>query len=511
MAATAAVSWVLMVCGGCGTSGTAGDDDSGDDGGDDESMLDPVADPNLRVELEPAAGVGGMTRVNFAVPSPEGFLTDAQRVVVGIADGSELPAGRRALATWPDGSIRSVQIQVEVDVSAVTALDVEVGGQPSAGSIDLVPVVDTLVAADGSAGPRVWARLPAVWLASSKVAGPLLAAGEVAPGPLDGWIELCDYASFDITEFLALATDRGSWLYDRPTALYRGYAMTGGQAALASAYRETGIYFGGITGSGSSTRISIPTAQDDVKYHYSQGLAIHYLLTGDDRFREAAENIAIRMHDLWSDPGYDPGDFWTERNAGFSLLAYEWAAAVTDDRAGAITGFADEAAGAYLDLLDIDANAWEADARCFAHSAADHDEPYGYVGCSPWMSAILADGLDAHARRVGGAAAERARDGLVRLGRMVARHGLDGDGRPYYWMGAGVDSNEADEYDEHWGESAYIVAMAWFHDGRADADLRASAMGLVEGFSSNGEVGQLRSFNWQCRSAVATPYFLRED
>jgi hypothetical protein len=35
-------------------------------------------------------------------------------------------------------------------------------------------------------------------------------------------------------------------------------------------------------------------------------------------------------------------------------------------------------------------------------------------------------------------------------------------------------------------------------------------MALVEGFASRGEVGQLRSFNWQCRSAPMTPTFLRE-
>lgn len=508
-----AVALVWLGCGACGSGTGPGDDDDGDDdgGGDDSQSTDPEADPQFRVTLEPASGVSGMQRVNFAVPTPEGFLSDPQRVKISLPGGAEIPAARRGLATWSDGTVRAVQIQVDVDVSAVTELDVEVDAAAGGAALTMVPVPDTLVAADGSEGPRVWVRIPAEWLAASKVAGPLLAAAAVAPGPLDAWVELCDYGAYDTAEFLALSSDRGSWLYDRPTALYRGYASTGGRGPLESAYRETGIYFGGISGTGSGTRISIPTAESDVKYHYSQGLAIHYLLTGDDRFREAAENIAIRMHDLWSDPAYDPGQFWTERNAGFSLLAYEWAVAVTDDKQGQLGGFAEEAATAYLDLLDDADHAWEADARCFAHAAADHDEGYGYVGCSPWMSAILADGLEAYARRVGGAGATRAREGLARLGRMVARHGLDDDGRPYYWMGAGVDANEVDEYDEHWGESAYIVAMGWFWGGRSDTELHAAALALVDGFGTRGEVGQLRSFNWQCRSGIATPYFLRED
>jgi hypothetical protein len=486
----------LVACSGGGT-------DPGDDvaPGDDEPGDPPVA-PRFRVELEPGSGTSGTTRVNFAIPVPEAMATDAERVVVASAGGAELSAARRALATWPDGSLRSIQIQVEVDVGAVTALDIDVGATPTTEALALVPVADTLVAADGSEGPRVWARLPAEWLAASKVAGPL-AAGSMAQ-----WGAVCDYGAFDTDAFLAIADDRGSWLYDRPTALYRGYAITGEASPLRSAYRETGIYFAGISGDG---HISIPTAESDVKYHYTQGLAIHYLLTGDERFREAAESVAIRMHALWSDPAYEPGDFWTERNAGFSLLAYEWAAAVSDDRASQIAGYADEAARAYLDLLDDASHAWSEDARCFAHDAADHDEPYGYVGCSPWMSAILGDGLDAYARRVGGAEADRARAGLVRLGRMIATHGRDGDGRPYYWMGAGVDQNEVDEYDEHWGESAYLVAMAWFWDGRRDDSLRTAADELASGLAERGEAGQLRSFNWQCRSAVATPYFLRDE
>ena len=61
------------------------------------------------------------------------------------------------------------------------------------------------------------------------------------------------------------------------------------------------------------------------------------------------QKFAIRMHDLWSDPGYDGGaDFWTERNAGFSLLAYEWAALISDDRADTFAAWADEAVAAYL-------------------------------------------------------------------------------------------------------------------------------------------------------------------
>jgi hypothetical protein len=125
------------------------------------------------------------------------------------------------------------------------------------------------------------------------------------------------------------------------------------------------------------------------------------------------------------------------------------------------------------------------------------------------MSAILADGLDAYQRRVGGTKGANARTGIVELGRMIARHGRDGGGKPYYWMGAGVNENEIDDYDEHWGESAYVVAMAWNVGGKTEAALKTAADQLVAGTKNLGETGQLRSFNWQCRSAVATPAFLK--
>jgi hypothetical protein len=124
------------------------------------------------------------------------------------------------------------------------------------------------------------------------------------------------------------------------------------------------------------------------------------------------------------------------------------------------------------------------------------------------MSAILADGLDQYATERGGADAAAARAAIVKLGRIIARDGRAPGGRPYYWMGIGSTADVADDYDEHWGESAYVIGMAWHHDGRGDATLKASADSLMTGLADNGESGHMRSFNWQCRSAVGAAYFL---
>lgn len=462
--------------------------------------------PPLRVRLVPQAGVAGMQRINFAVPLPPGMLQDERRVRV-LHAGRELAAARRALARHPDGSMRSIQIQVEVGVAGEDVLEVHIGQEASPAQ-PLRPVAETL---RGAQGPRVWALLPAQWLSWSQVAGPLLPEAEVAGTPLDAWSRVCDYARYNTDAFLRQSGDAAAWLFDRPTAFYRGYARRGDLLTLESAYREASLYRERLMGQGDGLRIGVPGRADDLKYHYTQGMALHYLLTGDDRFREAAEAVAARAAVVWPDPSYDGGTrFWTERHAGFALLAFVWAMIVSDDRAAVFRALADRVVSAVIAVQETYPRGYtDREARCFAHSAQAHGESFGYFGCSPWMSAILADGLDAYARERGGAEAGRARTALVKLARILARDGRDARGKPYYWMGVGNGRNEIDPYDEHWGEAAYVVALGYYHQGRTDSTLRRGAEALVSGLRTFGVAPHLRSFNWQCRSAVATPFFLR--
>ncbi|MDX2093525.1 MAG: hypothetical protein SFX73_37115 [Kofleriaceae bacterium] len=125
------------------------------------------------------------------------------------------------------------------------------------------------------------------------------------------------------------------------------------------------------------------------------------------------------------------------------------------------------------------------------------------------MSAILADALDGYQRRVGGSRATEVRASLGRMAKMFANEGRDATGKPYYWMGVGSNPDEIDDYDEHWGEMAYVIALGWNLTGKTDAAMKKVADELVEGMKSDGEAGQVRSFNWQCRSAVMTPALLQ--
>ena len=463
---------------------------------------------SISIELLPQSGVSGVERVNFGVPLPRGHLADPTEL--SVADGDlELPAYARPLAWYPDGSLRSVQVQVDVDVSSTEALEVRFGEPATAGSLDPVPVEDTLMSPSGSEGPRVFALLPPSWLASSGLVGPVPSSPPDTGMSTGAWSEVCDTDRYDTEHFLSSRGSRGSWLYDRPTALLRLHTVTGELSPLRSAYREAHIYREAISGSGSGARIGVPTAQNDLKYHYTQGMGMLYLLTGDERLRDRVKDVATRASDLWN-PSYTPGgSFWTERHAAFGLLAYVWAARISDERRDEFLALADEAVDAYHDVQHVYPVGFESDdARCFSHAASDAGESYGYEGCSPWLSAILADALEEYADERGGERAERARDSIVKLGRFFARFGIDAEGKPYYWLAGDGSRGERDAAHEHWGEVPYVIALAYHHDGRRDESLRAAAREMIDGLARHGVAPHIRSFNWQCRSAPLTPLYL---
>ncbi len=489
--------------------GDSGDDSDGAGGGGDGAGGggDGAGQPRaVEVSLVPQTDDVGAERVNFALPLARDQLRDPGRIRV-VAGDDEIPAYVEAIAWYPDDSIQSAQIQVDVDLDVHRQLTLDVGAEASAGSLDAVPVSDTLIAADGTQGPRVLAVLPPSWLAESGVIGPPPASEPAAGQTLGPWAGVCDYDRYDTSRFLADSGSRGAWLYDRPTALFRLHATSGAALPLRDALREAHIYREAITGSGRSTRIGVPTAQNDLKYHYAQGMAIAYLLTGDDRFRRRAEDVADRASDLWV-PDYVPGGrFWTERHAGFALLTYVWAARVSYERRDDFTALADEAVQAHLHQQSTRPPGYgDPDARCFSY-----DSGRGYEGCSPWLSAILADGIAEYAAWRGGERAASARESIVRLGRLFARDGIDPSGKPYYWIAGDGSRGEVDPNDEHWGEMAYVIAMAWHYDGRRDDGMRSAAEGLISGLSSRGVSPHTRSFNWQCRGAPLTPLYLADD
>src|SRR3954468_1517886 len=103
----------IAVASGCGSSlsddGHAGPDFSLDAGtGGGSGAMPPAAPTTFTVQLV-RDGVTGMQRVNFAVPFAAGAVMDANAIKI-ISGDDEVPAARRALASYADGSVRSAQL-----------------------------------------------------------------------------------------------------------------------------------------------------------------------------------------------------------------------------------------------------------------------------------------------------------------------------------------------------------------------------------------------------------------
>ena len=179
-----------------------------------------VVGTTVEVALSPQPGISGVERINFGLPLPPGGLSNlALRIRAG---GVELSSGRRGLGTWPDGSWRAVQIQVEHDTAA-GPLTVELGASPNLPDLPLVPVSDTLIAETvGGVSftvPRVWAVLPASWLSASGVLGRLVPESASQLAPASAWARHCDYTQWNTVAFLNAGAQsaREYWLYDRGT------------------------------------------------------------------------------------------------------------------------------------------------------------------------------------------------------------------------------------------------------------------------------------------------------
>ena len=497
-----------------GQAGSAGEA-AGTAGSAGASATLPV---NVTVHLVPQEGVAGVQRVNFAVPLAPGQLDDESLVRV-LDAGEEIAAYRRALARHADGSLRSVQIQFDLDDQRRSGR--RVCARRSADHAGALgdAVESTLVDRERRArSARLGACLPAAWLSGSGFAGPLVPGvrrrGQRPPrrGPRSATTSAGAPMRSSPPATRATARSGSSIAGPRCTAATRGAAIS---APLRSAYIETSMYRNRITGTGTGTRNGVPPGgADDVKYAYAQNLALHYLLTGDDRLpRERRGHGARHVAAVDAIPGYAGGaDFWTERHAGFGLLAYVWAMIVSDDQSADFRRARRRRRSTPTSRCRRPTRRATPTptARCFAHTGDAHGEGGAYFGCSPWMSAILADALDA-------VRARERRD--ARRARPAPR-----------WSSSAASSPARHPARRpalllhgrrHRREHARGVRRALRRERLPDRDglvlLRqdrrrrcaTAADALVAGSAATASVPHVRSFNWQCRSAVAASWYLQ--
>src|SRR5688572_15206965 len=144
---------LVALLGACGST-TDPDDPTDPTDPTDPDPTAPTIPDEFEVRLVTTAT--GMQRINFAVPLPAGTQSDANlRLTAGT---TELASARRVLATYADGSARSIQVQADVDVTTHHALTIQL--RTVSPTLELVPVAQTLSGTGNNVAPKVFVLLP---------------------------------------------------------------------------------------------------------------------------------------------------------------------------------------------------------------------------------------------------------------------------------------------------------------------------------------------------------------
>lgn len=325
----------------------------------------PVAAGQIEVRLHPTDAVlaGATQRLTFGMPFPRGSITEAGLASVRVLhDGVEIPAHVSALTPWRhrsnaaiDGqSVRVALIQVSLVFAGPPLLpeDIVVAWGGAARTLDVATLVDprsdwhavasgSFVAADNVSEPDVYAVLPASWLSrgllTSMRSEPFAPGNPEArddPAVNDG---ILGWPGFEEAErahknnfYTVINQDTGSaaapnpyrttaepWLYDRASTMFRLYFRSGSYTALREAVRNAQFYADRQNENGF---FNFGGVGSDAKYAYNECLAYVLWTTGDPQM--AARIARTPTAQAGFAHAWTPQrNFWTERHAGFKLLA----------------------------------------------------------------------------------------------------------------------------------------------------------------------------------------------
>ncbi len=404
----------------------------------DAFVAPAISSGAIEVSLVATAGVspGVPVVAGFGVPFPRGSLTPAGLSTLRVTvDGVEIPAHVALLTPWrhrrtpalDQTSVRVALIQVERSFAAVGAqqnITVSWGGP--ARTLDR-PVralraqtwyqvsTGSFITADLVFEPRVYALLPASWLAQGTLRANRSVEFETGNGPqrddpaaMDAVTTWPGYTEADRAmknnfytvinrddplvsgaNFCPYKTAFEPWLYDRPAAMFSLYLRSGMLDALREAVQHAEFYRARVNSGGFFSLNS-----SDNKYSFNESLAYAYWLTGDETFLPQINSTANAHNG--SPHSWTTGlGFWTERMVAFKLMAHTVAweidgastrAASIDAIVTALAAHQDGAAGAIPSAGRIDGG--------FYHTGAQHgDWDASAFGASTWMTALLTDAL----------------------------------------------------------------------------------------------------------------------
>ena len=486
--------FLLLACGGDPDSeakdpGVVSDADTDTDA-DTDADADADADFDLSLHAQLVAGSTGTVLVSNGVPFPEGSV--AADADLSLLDGTtEIPVHTSTLASWDDGSVRSVLIQFERDATAFPAdLTLSVGRTPTTNAPTATPVDWTL--------PEAVAFPDAQWLSDSGVAGRQVPMGQAA------WAS--DWETNQQDEYDALKGDadwgddcRYDGYYSTTWSWYQLFVRTGDLEVYEWARREAVHYRDDQiiqTGPDAGTM----NGRNEPRYLYQKALETDYLLTGDPRTLDVAGMMASYVLGEFDADWflYEATDshFWTERRVGFALLNLEIYGRLTNDATYL------DAVGPRLDNILATQDEWPDGG--YIHNLYAHD-PYectipGTYGGSAFMTGLLFEPLIAIHERTGD---PRIVDSVGEAADWLYDNG---------WTGSGFQYQIGCEADTAWASAdldlmiVHGFAFAAHHTG--EQRYRDRALEIWNHAVDNAYLGTRKHYNQNYRSSPQALWYL---
>ena len=482
------------------------------------------------VTLEGRVTGQGNEVVSFGLPLPPGFLSDHREIRVVNASGEEVNAAVRVLALWRtggrEGSIRSVLIQFASDFTHERVQRIRILFQPRRKIVSsFVPVEETLINKNGLEGPRVMALLPADWLCNSGVVGPQTPASKSGEfQAYDQFVERNFPGSLAYIDSMVYS----EWLFDRTSVYYKMFARTGDAKMFEAAYHAA--HFVRLHTKMDGPDAGIFTLKGpDLKYVYPRAMHIHYLLTGDDRMREAGK-IMARYCLEHQDPVYKPSDitpsaigedpehgrkFWTLRHQGYGLLGILHGWELTGDMIYWVK--ARECVDAYYSHQRNPPDGRPPDGSLRQDwSLYDPNEANFKGATSAWMMALLLDPLFHYWTLTGD---RRVPEIVTRWCDFLARRGMIPDGTKAYYVincFAGLDPKEppgalGPDMEMHNAEMAYTFALGTFFSKEPkQLEVYRKRFDKLFALAVKLDVNHpARAFNWTFQFSSQLIYFMQ--
>lgn len=521
-----------------------------------------AAEPSgsVSVQLAPLANVtaGVQEIVTFGMPFTQGSVSVADLANVRVLkNGAEIPAFVEQLTPWRsidnaavDGqSVRVARIQIPYTFSSLNPESITVQWGGPARTLNRTTLQDpriewhtvttgTFVAADNVEEPDVLPILPSDYMAKGMFDAQMIPTNSSVAETRDdpavmNATTFTGFNEFDSAQknfFYTIInqnpgitvnykTDPEPWLYDRASAMYALYFRSGFGTALRQAVQASDFYLDHLDSSGFFT-----LKPGDPKYAYNESLAYTYWLLGDNRVLPEISTV-VNAHASSSTRWSPDLNFFTERNAGYKLLANEMAYEVTGganfkSNVQTIVGdlvFDQNGAGGLLPANRIDGGLY--------HTGAQHDiteaSSADVIIASPWMSVLVVDPM---VRVFGVWQTSQVSDFIVRMGNFEKAASKTDDGGqfggttryPDYLMRFdGTSDSRSDTDVQHAMDVGSAAAWATYFAslrGTPDASLRQLANDLYATYDvgvnfwtrpggTNFNVSPPRRYSWEYKNS----------